>query len=397
MRIHYVVTSLEGGGAEFIIPDIARVIMDLGHELHVFALKPRDRMTEPRLIEAGIPYTLMSNHEASKYASIYRYAKAVRASRPDLIWTSLSQATRVGQVVAGMFGIPVVSWKHSSDAKAHILRNQRRSKLWIADSRDVALYLEDTMGVEKNRIATWPVFNPAVSTTPIPRWNGTGPLRIGSCGRLHPQKNYDLLIRAIDRIRREEPQVYERLDVSIAGDGPLRDELQKLIVSLDLQDKIRLVGWISDVPAYLQTLHLFLQPSVYEGMCLSAHEAMAAGLPIVATPVGELRRSVQPGLTGVLLEGDIVSGLGAAIRGFIAHPELLAVFGDNAREYVQRTMGAGAFAANGAEVLRRIEQDVMKAPVRPAVARRNDAEAIARSQVRNGGSARRPPAVPGAD
>jgi glycosyltransferase involved in cell wall biosynthesis len=397
MRIHYVVTSLEGGGAEFIIPDIARVIMDLGHELHVFALKPRDRMTEPRLIEAGIPYTLMSNHEASKYASIYRYAKAVRASRPDLIWTSLSQATRVGQVVAGMFGIPVVSWKHSSDAKAHILRNQRRSKLWIADSRDVALYLEDTMGVEKNRIATWPVFNPAVSTTPISRWNGTGPLRIGSCGRLHPQKNYDLLIRAIDRIRREEPQVYERLDVSIAGDGPLRDELQKLIVSLGLQDKIRLVGWISDVPAYLQTLHLFLQPSVYEGMCLSAHEAMAAGLPIVATPVGELRRSVQPGLTGVLLEGDIVSGLGAAIRGFIAHPELLAVFGDNAREYVQRTMGAGAFAANGAEVLRRIEQDVMKAPVRPAVARRNDAEAIARSQVRNGGSARRPPAVPGAD
>jgi glycosyltransferase involved in cell wall biosynthesis len=397
MRIHYVVTSLEGGGAEFIIPDIARVIMDLGHELHVFALKPRDRMTEPRLIEAGIPYTLMSNREASKYASIYRYAKAVRASRPDLIWTSLSQATRVGQVVAGMFGIPVVSWKHSSDAKAHILRNQRRSKLWIADSRDVALYLEDTMGVEKNRIATWPVFNPAVSTTPISRWNGTGPLRIGSCGRLHPQKNYDLLIRAIDRIRREEPQVYERLDVSIAGDGPLRDELQKLIVSLGLQNKIRLVGWISDVPAYLQTLHLFLQPSVYEGMCLSAHEAMAAGLPIVATPVGELRRSVQPGLTGVLLEGDIVSGLGAAIRGFIAHPELLAVFGDNAREYVQRTMGAGAFAANGAEVLRRIEQDVMKAPVRPAVARRNDAEAIARSQVRNGGSARRPPAVPGAD
>ena len=397
MRIHYVVTSLEGGGAEFIIPDIARVVMDLGHDFHVYALKPRDRKTEPRLIEAGVPYTLMSNREASKFGSIYRYAKAVRASPPDLIWTSLSQATRVGQVVAGMFGIPVVSWKHSADAKAHIRKFQRRSKLWIADSSDVAIYLEDAMGVEKDRIATWPVFNPAFPTAPIPRWNGTGPLRIGSCGRLHPQKNYDLLIRAVDRLRTEDPQIYDRLDVSIAGDGPLRDELQKLIVSLGLQDKVRLVGWISDIPAYLRGLHLYIQPSVYEGMCIGAHEAMAAGLPIVATPVGELRRSVQPGRTGALLGGDIVGGIGTAIRGFIARPEMLAVFGDNARAYVERTMGAGAFTANGAEVMRRIEHDVLKGRLGFAVPRNVGSDAAVRPRARTDATGRRPPAISGTD
>jgi len=397
MRIHYVVTSLEGGGAEFIIPDIARVIMDLGHELHVFALKPRDRLTEPRLIEAGVPYTLLSDHEASKFGSIYRYAKAVRASPPDVIWTSLSQATRVGQIVARMFGIPVVSWKHSSDAKAHIRRNQRRCKLWIADSHDVALYLEDSMGVEKDRIVTWPVFNPAFPTTPIPRWKGTGPLRIGSTGRLHPQKNYDLLIRAVDRIRSEDPHIYELLDVSIAGDGPLRDELQTLITSLALQDKVRLVGWVSDVPAYLQSLHLYVQPSVYEGMCIGAHEAMAAGLPIIATPVGELRRSVQPGRTGALLGGDIVSGIGAAIRGFVARPDMLQVFGENARAYVERTMGAGAFARHGSEVLRRIEHDVLKGRVRPAAARKTGTDVAARSQARSGATGRQPPVISGTD
>jgi glycosyltransferase involved in cell wall biosynthesis len=363
MRIHYLVTSLEGGGAEFVIPDIVNVIRDLGHELHVVVCEPRDRLAEPRLIEAGIPYTLMSEREATKFACVYRYAKVVRTSPPDLIWTSLSHATRVGQMVGAMFGIPVVSWKHSADAKPHIRRSQRSSKLWIADSQDVAQYLVDSMGVEQGRVVTWPLFSPACSDVPLPRWDGTGPLRIGSTGRLHPQKNYDLLIRAVDRLRNEDPKTYSKIEVSIAGDGPLRHELQGLITTLALQDKFKLVGWVSDIPAYLHNLHLYVQPSVYEGMCISAHEAMAAGLPIVATPVGEMRRSVQPGVTGVLLEGDIVTGICAATRKFVAQPDTLATLGENARAYVERTMGAGAFARNGRDVLRRIENDVLKGRV----------------------------------
>jgi glycosyltransferase involved in cell wall biosynthesis len=397
MRIHYLITSLESGGAEFVIPDIAKVIRDLGHELHVFVCEPRNRMAEPLLVEAGVPYTLMSYREASRIGSVFRYAKVVRQSPPDLIWTSLSHATRVGQIVARMFGLPIVSWKHSSDVKSYIRRSQHRSQLWIADSRDVALYLEDTMGVEQERIATWPLFNPAFSSEPLPRWEGTGPLRIGSSGRLQPQKNYDLLVRAVDRIRREDPGTYERIDVSIAGDGPLKTELQGLIASLGLQEKVRLMGWISDIPAYLRSLHLYVQPSAYEGMCIAAHEAMAEGLPVVATPVGEMRRSIQPGLTGILLEGDIVTGIGTAIRDFIARPETLRVLGENARAYVERTMGDGAFANNGREVLRRIEQDVMKGPVRSSTARRVEHDGQAAAQPKGNASRRRRPFIRGID
>jgi len=370
MRIHYLVTSLEGGGAEFVIPDIVNVIRELGHDLHVFVCEPRDRLAEPRLIEAGVPYTVMSEREATKFACVYRYAKVVRASPPDLIWTSLSHATRVGQMVGSMFNIPVVSWKHSADVKPHIRRSQRSSKLWIADSQDVARYLEASMGVEHERVVTWPLFSPASSDSPLSRWDGMGPLRIGSTGRLHPQKNYDLLIRAVDRLRSEDFETYSKIEVSIAGDGPLRAELQGLIASLDLHEKVRLMGWVSDVPAYLRSLHLYVQPSVYEGMCIAAHEAMAAGLPVVATPVGEMRRSVQPGRTGVLLETDIVGGLVAATRGFVARPATLRALGENAKAYVERTMGAGAFARNGRDVLRRIENDVLKDRPRVPTARR---------------------------
>jgi glycosyltransferase involved in cell wall biosynthesis len=364
MRIYYLVTSLESGGAEFSIPQIATVIRDLGHEFHVYVCEPRDRMAEPRLIDANVPYTVMSNRKASKAGSMLRFAKVVRHVPPDLIWTSLSHATVVGQLVGALFGIPVVSWKHSADAKPTVRRLQRLCDLWIADSRDVAGYLEDTMKVEPHRIATWPLFSPTPSKTPLPCWDGHPPLRIGSCGRLHPQKNYDLLIRSIARMRDEDPESYARIDVSIAGDGPLHDELARLIKAHHLEDKVTLLGWLSDVPAYLRSLHLYVQPSAYEGMCIAAHEAMAAGLPIIATPVGEMRRSVQPGVTGVLLDGDIVSGMHEAISGFLARPHRLKAFGDSAKAYVDRTMGEGAFANGGRDVLRRIEVGVLKTRAR---------------------------------
>jgi len=358
MRIHYVVTSLESGGAEFSIPAIAKVIQDLGHELHVYACEPRDRVAEPRWIEAGVPYTLMSERSATRLASTFRFAKVVRASRPDLIWTSLSHATRVGQIVGAIFGIPVVSWKHSADAKPSIRRSQRSSKLWIADSDDVESYLHNVMGVEAERVARWPLFSPASDDALPAHWDGTGPLRIGSSGRLHPQKNYEAFIRSIDRLRRDDPQTFARIEVSIAGDGPLREELQALIVSLDLEKTFKLIGWVSDVPAYLRSLHLYVQPSLYEGMCIAIHEAMAAGLPVIATPVGEMRRSVRPGVTGVLLEGDILHEMGAAVRAFVVHPGMLKKYGDNGKAYVARTMGLGAFARNGRDVLKRIEDIV---------------------------------------
>lgn len=360
MQIHYLVTSLESGGAEFSIPAIADTIRDLGHDIHVFACEPRDRMAEPRLLAAGVPFSVLSHRDASKLGSIRRYADVVRSSPPDLIWTSLSHATLVGQAVGAMFGVPVVSWKHSADAKRYIRWSQRLSKLWIADSRDVASYLQDAMGVASSRVATWPLFDPSFSTTPLARWNGNGPLRIGSAGRLHPQKNYDLFCHAIARMRDDDPDTFSKIQVSIAGDGPQHDALRGLVSSLDLQDTFRLVGWRSDVTAFLRGLHLYVQPSAYEGMCIAAHEAMVVGLPILATPVGELRRSVQPGVTGTLIDGDIVEGIVSGIQGFVKHPETLQRYGEQAQEYVRRTMGAGAFASAGRAVIRRIETQVLK-------------------------------------
>jgi glycosyltransferase involved in cell wall biosynthesis len=365
MRVHYLVTSLEKGGAEFAIPNIVREIRTLSADLHVYVFEPRDRLAEPRLIDAGIPYTMLSDRNASKLGSLRRYLAVVRASRPDLIWTSLSHATFVGQMAGALCHIPVVSWKHSADSKWYIRRFQRLSKLWIADSEDVGRYLRENLGVDDRRVATWPLFTPSAPPAPMPRWTGAGPLRIGSAGRLTPQKNYDLLVRSIDRLRSEDPETFSRIQVSVAGDGPRRDELQRLIDSLNLQDHFRLVGWVDDISDYLRGLHLYIQPSAYEGMCIAAHEAMAAGLPIIATPVGELRRSVQSGITGMLIEGDTVAGTATAIGHFVKHPAALQACGERARDYVERSMGRGAFSQAANRVFEQIRSDVLPTLLKP--------------------------------
>ena len=355
MLIYYLVTSLESGGAELMIPDITTAIRDAGHHAHVFACEPRDRVAEARLVQAEVPYTLLSHIKASKLGSIFRFARAVRRTRPDVIWTSLSHATLVGQIVGALFGIPVASWKHSAKAKTYIRRTQSLSSLWIADSVNVADHLKDDMGVDPQHIVTWPLFNPVATGAAVPTWNGFGRLRIGSAGRLQPQKNYDLLILAVARLREIDPSTFEQLNVTIAGDGPLRPHLQNLIDSLSLRGTIRLLGWVDDISDYLRQLHLYVQPSAYEGMCIAAHEAMAVGLPVIVTPVGELRRSVEIGEAGILIEGDIVDGLVIGVQKLIRHPELMKVYGRNAEAYVMKAMSNRAFSQAARMSIARVE------------------------------------------
>ena len=232
MIIHYLVTSLESGGAESSIPKIIDVMKKCGHHVQVYAFEPRDRGAEPLFAKAGISYTLLSNSKASKLGSFLRYMKVARQSRPDIIWTSLSHATIVGQVIGLILKIPVVSWKHNVRTKIYLRWSKSLTRLWIADSSTVATHLAQTMGICPDMIVTWQLFVSPPAQTTIQRWHTDRSLQIGSSGRLHPQKNYDHLIRAIGRLREVNPLSFSRIDVSIAGDGPMRSELEQLIISL---------------------------------------------------------------------------------------------------------------------------------------------------------------------
>ena len=355
MKILYLVTSLEGGGAQARIPRIVTVLRECGHEVDVIACEPRGMGAAHLLDAAGITYRLLYPAHRSKWAQIRAFTRLARANRPDVIWTMLSRASVVGAVTGALCGVPVVSWKNCADRALHTRLFGGLSRLWIADSQSVADYLFKQVGIRPARIVTWPLFE-QMRFTQWPRpWDGVEPLHIGSMGRLHAQKGYDLLIAAVARWLHANPQRGGRLRVTILGDGPQREQLQGLVDSLGMRSVVTLAGAVADVRPFLASLHVYAQPSRYEGMCLAAHEAMSAGLAVIATPVGELGATLRASGGGVLLGQDVVGSLAAAIDLLLRDPGKLADMGRAARRHIEQVYGEAGFAQAGRAVASRVE------------------------------------------
>ncbi|KMQ83689.1 glycosyl transferase family 1 [Lasius niger] len=354
MKIHYLVTSLETGGAEFAIPDIARTLQRLGHQVKITACEPRDRVAATRLDEAGLPYEILCRRRRSWPSTLAAFLVRILADKPDVIWTSLSWATRIGQLAGLITHIPVVSFKHSASVRRYTYRMKDMSRLWIADSHTVVTFLHEKVHIPAAQVLAWPLFRCNPEAPEAACWDGQSTLQLGSVGRLHEVKNYAPLLEALAAFLERHPALASRIHLTILGDGPLRAELESTIDRLGLKETVSLPGFSAEVAAFLAGLHVYVQPSRYEGMCIAAHEAMNAGLPILATPVGELKNCVIDGQTGFILEGDLSSALGSALERIFAQPALLQQYGRAARNDILEKFRDEAYTRAAATILDRI-------------------------------------------
>jgi glycosyltransferase involved in cell wall biosynthesis len=283
--------------------------------------------------------------------------RRVAAWRADLVWTSLTRATLLGQLVGLRRRLPVVSWQHAAYLKpanlALLRATQRLSTLWVGDSHSVAALTADRLGVASDRLAVWPLFAADAAAPRARSWQPGEPLRLGTLGRLHPVKGHDVLIAALVRLRSICFAPLPPFEVSIAGDGDQREALEAAISAAGLTN-VRLTGYEADPRRFLAGLHIYLQPSRSEGLCIAAHEAMQAGLPSVVSAVGELPHSVRDGETGLVVPPDDPEALAQALSWLLAHPQRLAEMGAAARRRVLDRMGAAAFARAGSEVFQRL-------------------------------------------
>jgi glycosyltransferase involved in cell wall biosynthesis len=137
-------------------------------------------------------------------------------------------------------------------------------------------------------------FQPAPS-----RDGGERPIIIGATSRLSPEKGVRFLIDAFAAVRQ---RFGEGVHLRLAGDGPERSRLEARVKQLGLEGAVKFHGWLehNDLPAFLQGLDIFALPSVYEGFGVSAAEASAAGLPVVASSVHGIPDVVRDGATGFL-------------------------------------------------------------------------------------------------
>ena len=357
MRIAYVINSVEGGGAALPVPAITGVLRAHGAEVEVFALTRRDGRAVPAMEESGLEVHVRPGAEKDHLAAFRWLSREMRRWRPDFIWTSLTRATLLGQIVGQRMGVPVVSWQHAAYLKPAnrvlLQARQASSALWVADSYSVMALTAKRLGVGSDRLSLWPLFAADPNAPLAKPWRPGEPVRLGSLGRLHPVKGYDVLITALARLRAEGFGPLPPFEVAIAGEGDERQRLQAMIDAAGLT-KVALVGFTPEPREFLAGLHLYLQPSRSEGLCIAAHEAMQAGLPTLVSAVGELPHSVVDGETGLVTPPGDPEALAAALVKLLSNPGRLEGMGRAARGRVLDRFGAAAFEEAGAAILERL-------------------------------------------
>ena len=172
--------------------------------------------------------------------------------------------------------------------------------------------------------------------------------RIGYVGRLAPQKRADRLVQAVGRMR-------ETAALVLVGDGPDRALVRRLVAASPARERITEVGFVdhTSVPAVLSSLDVLVLPSAYEEMGSVLTEAMAAGLPVVASDVGGIPEVVRHGETGLLVPPDDVDALAAALDRIVADPDLRARLAAGARARA-RSYAWPALAGRVAEIYARV-------------------------------------------
>ncbi len=155
-------------------------------------------------------------------------------------------------------------------------------------------------------------------------------LRVGMIARMNnPVKNYPVLLDAAARLAAK----YSNVEFLLAGDGPLRPELESMAKSLGIERQVRFLGDRSDIPAVLASMDISVLTSHSESLSNAILESMAAGLPVVATRVGGNPDLVHEGETGFLIPPGDAASLAEAIERLLAAPELRREFGRKAKAF----------------------------------------------------------------
>lgn len=179
---------------------------------------------------------------------------------------------------------------------------------------------------------------PGVQARPFAREDG--PARIVAAGRLHSKKGFDVLIRAVGKLRAWQVDVV----CEIAGEGDERGALEALIREMDLDPCVKLVGWTNDVAGFLATGDLFAFPSHQEGFPLALLEAMAVGLPVVATEIDGPVEILKDGINGRLVPDDDPDRLAEAMGELIGDRDGARRLGAAARDLALSEYGPDALA-----------------------------------------------------
>jgi glycosyltransferase involved in cell wall biosynthesis len=343
-QIAVLVHALHGGGAERAAAALANHWVACGHHVNLITL---DRIEtdafalDSRVQRVGLGLMSAAAHPGQGLWNNLRRVRelkhAVRVSGAAVV-VSLTDKMNILTLLACLpLRLPVIINERSNPARQQLgpvwewLRRYSYPKCTAAVAQTDAVAGQLARLVSTQRVHVIP--NGVRRPSRLWEDDPSLPRRIVAIGRLSREKGFDLLIRAFAELAEPHPD----WQLLIAGEGPERSSLERLITELNLDLRASLPGWIESPLELLCSSRVFVLPSRYEGFPNALLEAMAAGVPVVSFACDHgPAEIVEHGVNGLLVAAEDVHGLAAELERMMLDVDLRIRLGGRAREVVQR-------------------------------------------------------------
>lgn len=347
--IVHVIYRLGTGGLE---NGLINLINHLPAERYRHAIVCLDQATAfKERLRRQVPIYEMHKRAGQDLRLYLRLWQLFRKLRPTIVHTRNLAALEC-QLAAWLAGVPIrIHGEHGWDVfdpdgtnlKYLWLRRAFRPLIhqYVALSKHIEAYLIDQVNIPPGKIAricngvdTARFYPPPNGRQPIPGCPFTDPnlVLIGTVGRMHGVKDQTTLVQAFVEMLANRPELKAKARLVMVGDGPLRAECQRLLAQAGLSELAWLPGERADIPQVLRGLDIFVLPSRAEGISNTILEAMATGLPIVATAVGGNVELVEAGVNGMVIPAADPSSLAIAVAVYVQNDAMRAAHGQTARQ-----------------------------------------------------------------
>jgi sugar transferase (PEP-CTERM/EpsH1 system associated) len=349
--IAHVVYRFDVGGLE---NGVVNLINQLPRESYRHAVVALTEVTDfsERIRRDDVEFVALNKRPGPGVRLFPRLFRLFRDLQPDVVHTR-NLAALEASVPAWLAGVPVrIHGEHGrdmGDLDGTSRKYQRVRRLYrpfvghyVALSKDLEQYLGRDVGVDSARIAQ--IYNGVDTARFSPAANGRAPIDgcpftdedlwlVGTVGRLQQVKDQVTLAEAFVRAIKRGPAKAQMRLVMI-GDGPLRARVEKVLDQAGMRELAWLPGARDDVPEILRGLDCFALPSLAEGISNTILEAMACGLPVVATRVGGNPELMEEGMTGRLVPQANAEAMAGALFHYFDDPALARRHGRAGRQLI---------------------------------------------------------------
>jgi glycosyltransferase involved in cell wall biosynthesis len=338
-RIAIVVLALGVGGAENMVAQLAANIDKSHFDVYVISMHSSEgTIIEQRFAENNIKVKFLNHDTAPNVSALLKLYKQLNKIKPDIVHTHMSAFIytipwiflKGKKILHTIHNRPIYEFSQKLRSIIKALYQMKKA-VPIAISDTIAKEVKDVYKIKEDRIEV--IYNPV----DINLYNRNSienkksdDITFINVARFTNVKNQSLLIDAFSKVREQ----INNVKLILVGDGELRNLVEKKVAQNGLSDVVEFTGNIQNVAEKLRSADVFVLPSHYEGLPLTILEAMASGLPIIATNVGGVPDIVKD--NGFLFKDNDLNGLVAAMLELAQDMKVREEMGKKSIKYVEK-------------------------------------------------------------